>query len=65
MERYTDGARTMNKSVSEYFIEKHDRLFGEGSWAKMEADVRKRHPEIFEQIIFKEEPLKMWWEFWK
>lgn len=40
---------------AEYIKHRHDVMFGVGSWDKLEADVRARHPELFEDIFIKEE----------
>lgn len=49
-------------------IAKHDRTFGEGSWAEMERGVRARHPEFFAMYdAMEEEPEqeRKWWQIWK
>lgn len=48
----------------EYFKRKYEYMFEE-PWSALEERVKARHPELFETLIYVEEPQKMWWEFWK
>ena len=57
--------------ISQYCVAKYEREFGEGSWAKLEKEVRERNPEFFELYdampvnYDEQEKPKRWRQFWR